>query len=282
LVQVQQLAAEGHKASLSDISEAFQYIMRETAKRIYLGYQTQILNGENTVELEATMGELNMMELELSALGDADFDIGIEMLPTLEEITQIKLDLNELAANGMIAPEDKFSVARVAKESTLKAEQLLTHLSKRFRAEAQQNQQANIQAQNEGLAQVAQAKIEMEAQKEAQKQELEAANQKQKYDLEGRNTKNDWVEKSKFEMLQTENKIKLIKVASEAKKGETADADTRKLTSDPGMISPGAKASENSLMPDAIPRIAGDVTPSLGIPEGIGAPPNVETGTPAI
>jgi hypothetical protein len=277
LVGALEIAAEGHKASIADLQWAFQKIFRETSKKIYRGYQYQILNGVNIDEMEASLGEMNIEEVKLADLSKADFDIGIEMMPTQSEHRDFKERLAKLAEAGLIPPEDEITIARIAEESLLKAEQMLKYKAKKFREEQAAAQQQNIQLQNEGLAMVAQTEAQTKAKLEQQKIMLEGETQKQKYDLEDRNMRNEWVEKSKFEMLQTENKLKLIEKASQEKKGENREAEDRKFEHEKAANSSGGYDLER----DSLPRVAGPIEPSLGLPGDLGSSPNVEQGTTA-
>jgi hypothetical protein len=259
LVQVQQLAAEGHKAALSDVNEAFQTIIRGLADRVAKGFQTQIRSGVNVKEIENSIGKLNLIEITSKDIEAADFDIGIQMMPTQYDVEKLEMKLQEMTTGGMIAPEDGFIVMRIADESTTMGEQMLAYLSKKFREEQQANQQANIEKQSEGNAQVAEMTAQMEAKNIQLRVQGEAEKMQLEKDLDGKMQKADWVEKSKYLVLETEMKERLIKAASESKKGEQQDKDDR----DPAI--PGGSSEGYDLKKDSIPKEAGKVEPSLGL-----------------
>jgi hypothetical protein len=264
LVQVQQLAAEGHKAALSDVNDAFQHIMRETAHRVSLGLQTQIRSGKNVKEIEASIGKLNIMEITAKDIEAADFDIGIQMLPTAWDMQNLEQKLQEMTTAGMIAPEDGFTVMRVAEESVVMGEQMLAYLSKRFREEQQASAEKNIQLQTQGNAEVAQMTEQMKGQNQQMKDAAEAQRIQMEKDLEVRNNKQDWEEKKKYLILETEMKERLIRAASEAKKGEQQDKDDR----DPNIPGGSSEAYQGEgkgydLDRDSIPMEAGKIEPSV-------------------
>ena len=255
LVGIQKLAAEGHKAALSNENNAYQYIVRETAKRVYLGLQMQIKEGINIPELEASIGELNIKEIKLKSMSKADCSIEIEMLPDSFEIETINMDLQKMVDNNSISPGDKYTILRVAKESVKKAETMLSYLSKKFREELQANSEKNIQLQTQGNAEVAKMTAQMEAENIKLRLNLEGANESSKLEGEKGNNKEDWLAKSKFLILETEQKERLMRLDAELK----GAAEEKKVD--------GEEKSEGKVGLDksSITAVAGNVEPELGL-----------------
>lgn len=220
LVGVQKLAAAGSQASMNDLVLAFDRIVEETAKRVYIGFQTQIRSKVNIPEIEASIGTLNVKEVTVDALSKADFKIGIEMLPSEFEIEEIRMDLQRLAEVGAIAPEDKYTILRTAKESTIKAEAMLSVMTKKFRKEQEEAKQQAIKLQTDGNTQSAIAQAEAEAKNIQLKYDLELRNQKDKYMSEAELIRVKGMEERKTIPVEGSMKEDLIKAAAEAKEGE--------------------------------------------------------------
>jgi len=257
LVGIQKLAAEGHKAALSDLNKADQYIVRETAKRVYIGFQMQIKEGINIPELEASLGELNLKEIKLKTMSAADCSIEIEMLPDAFEIEVINQDLQRMVEVGAISPGIKYSVMRVAKESTKKAEAMLSFSEKKFREEEQAKKENLVQLQTQGNGEVAKIAAQMDAENIKLRLSMEGQNKIAELEKERTNASEDWVNKSKYLVLETEQKKELIEVASAEKKDENKQKDNR---------DPSKEGGGYDIKRDSIPRVAGKVEPSIGIP----------------
>ena len=220
LVGVQKLAAAGSQASMNDLILAFDHIVEETAKRVYMGFQTQIRNKVNIPEIEASIGTLNVEEVTIDALSKADFKIAIEMLPSEFEIEEIRVDLQRLAEAGAIAPEDKYVILRTAKESTIKAEAMMSIMTKKFRKEQEDAKMKAIQMQTQGNTQSAVTQAQEEAKNIQLKYDLELRNQNAKYQAEQQNIMTEYNEKRKTIPVEGEMKESLIEKAAEAKEGE--------------------------------------------------------------
>jgi hypothetical protein len=263
LVGIQKLSAEGHKASLEDLNTAYQYIFKETAKRVYLGFQMQIKDGVNIEEIEASIGRLNIEEIKINLLSKADFSIDVELLPDAYEIEVISQDLQRMVEANMIAPEDKYSVLRVAKESTKKAETLLSFLSRRFREDQQAAAQQNIQLQTEGNAQVAQATAQMEAENIRLRLTLEKEIEALKKDKEIQSINEEWRNKSDYLGIETEAKKELMRLDQELK----MQSEEGKIKLQEGLTPPSN--SKVGLDKSSFPKIMGEIEPDLGINQPI-------------
>lgn len=199
-------------------------------------------------------------------MSKADCNIQIEMLPDSFEIEAIAATVEKMTAAGQLPPESMFSISRIAKESTKKAEAYVAFLSKKFRDEQQANAEKNIQLQTQGNKETAVAAAEATAQIETQKAQLEGQNQAQKYELEKINMEAEWTAKATYLRLETEAKKELIKAAAEAKEGGDDKQEVRDIKKEDREKSPTPKRGGYDLERDSIPRAAGKVEPSLGLP----------------
>ncbi len=263
---IQQLAAEGHKSSMSDLITAYDYLTSETAKRVYIGLQYQIINGVNVPELEASLGEINMKEISLTEMSKADFDIDIEMLPDQYEIEEIRVDLQRMVETNAISPEAKYSVSRVAKESTKKAEALITLMAKKYRKEQEDSKNKSIELQTKGNAEVAQATAQMEAKNIELKYNLENRNKLAEIEAEANKDKQEWEFKFAYLKAETEDKKELIEKAAEMKETEAENQVDR-----------DKKSTGYDISKDSVTKEAGKVEPSvyssdLNMKQSIGVP----------
>lgn len=252
LVGIQQLTLEGHKAALNDLKTAFEYVVTQTAKRVYMCYRNLIINKINIPEIEAAIGEVTIEEVKATELNEGDFVIGIEMLPDQFQKEIMNADLQQMVVSGSLAPEDKYEILRVMDESAKKAEVLMSVKAKMFRAEMQKQKEAAINAQTQGNAQVAQMAAQMEAQNTQLKYDLEQRNIIAKLKAEESKDDLDWENKSKYLILETEQKMKLIEKASEEKEGEKKKDEKRER-----------KSTGYDIENDSIPREAGRIEPSI-------------------
>jgi hypothetical protein len=260
LVGIQQLATEGHKSAMADLISAYDFITEQTAQRVYTGLQYQIINKVNLKELEASLGELNIKEVSLTEISKADFAIGIEMLPDQFEIEIINQDLQRLAESGQIAPEDKYSVMRVAKENTKRAEALLSFLTKKFRNEQQQAKNESIQLQSQGNIQAAQATAQAESQNIQLKYNLENQNKQAEIQAEIEKAKKDLENKLVFLTAETASKEQLIEKSAEV--NAKAEKEAQKNETINEKASRGGYDPKKDSMPKEAGRLEAGIYPS--------------------
>lgn len=256
-VGIQQLQAEGHKSAMADLISAYDFITEETAQRTYTALQYQILNKVNLHELEASIGELNIKEISLTKMSKADFSIGIEMLPDQFEIEIISQDLQRLAEAGQIAPEIKYSVMRVAKENTKRAEALMSFEAKKFRKEQQDAKNESVQLQSKGNIDTATVTAQMEAKNIQLKYDLENRNKLSEIDAETTRDKAANDNKLAYLRSETEDKIELIEKAADMKSKEVDEQ--RKAES----VNDKANRGGYDIEKDSLPKELGSVEPSV-------------------
>jgi hypothetical protein len=260
LVGVQKLAAEGHKAALSDLNEAYEEIITQVARRVCLGLQMQIRAGVNKQENIDMLGEANVKEVTLKDVEGTDFSISIEMLPEAYETEQLAADLQRMVESNppRLAPEDKYIIMRVAKESILKAEKMLSYRSKKFQEREMERAEANAKAQADNQIRIAQETSKANQNEKQFTHNLDLVYLKEEYrlkiELEKAKSNFNGQQDRQTEVVKTDGKIEIIERAAELEEDSTENSqsleggfdrkglDLEKTTMPPG-VEPDSKVS---------------------------------------
>lgn len=254
LVGVQKMAAEAHRESLSGLINAYKYVVKETAKRVAYYYQMLINAGDQSVisELKAAIGAGNVEAIEMSKLTKTDFSIDVEMLPTAAEEEMMRQKLIKYVSEGKIYPEAEDMIMRVAKTSLRKASALMAFESKRTREEEYLKKQESLKAQSEYQAQ---AGIALEREKQ---QTIEAELESKIMLLEA-----EYRLKTQYEKDRMDLEKELETVKTDGKK-EVLELN-HNLSTDKNAAILGGRSGYD-ITKDSIPREAGKIEPSIGLP----------------
>jgi hypothetical protein len=261
LVGVQKMAAEGHKAALDSEASAFLRVIAETAKRVCVGYQTQIRSNENVEEITYMVGEANVKEVKLNDIEGVDFDISIEMLPVAYEEEAISNDLQEMVTAGTLPPEAKYEIMATVKESPKKAKYQVAYMSKKFRQEKEQAAQQNIQLQGQENSRVAQESAALEAQNIQLKSQSDIQNTQAKGEVDKANYIAEADQKIRLAIVEGDIKKELLKLASEEKAKEVDRAEKSDRVNE--TINEKVSRGGYDVEKDSVPRAAGKIEPSV-------------------
>lgn len=129
---------------------------------------------------ERAVGKQNLEALEyLKDRHLHDFGFSVEMVPTSEEIKDLKEDLNLYLQQGLISPEIKSIALRIAKTNTKLAHQYLAYNSRRRQEKMQLQQQQTMQLKSQSdiaaSKQATEGRIQEEFMKNKMKLQFEAA-----------------------------------------------------------------------------------------------------------
>jgi hypothetical protein len=147
--------------------DAYLYVMQDTAKKIACLLNSSVSNGAKKYSHILKEDEVK----------DRNFSTKIQMLPTGQEIAELKMMLNTaIASNPQFAVYcDQFKIARIAKEDVELAELYYRQAMKRMIKSEQENAQKNAE-QNAQIQQAsAQAKAQMDAQLMQQELDMKGA-----------------------------------------------------------------------------------------------------------
>lgn len=129
---------------------------------------------------ERAVGKKNIDALEV--LQDRhlhDFGFTVEMIPTSQELQELKEDIGLYLQQGLISPEIKSEAMRIAKINIKLANQYLAYMSKRRQEEAMEQQRQTMQQKTQGdmmaAKQASEGRIQEEGIKTKMKLQYETA-----------------------------------------------------------------------------------------------------------
>ena len=165
LVGVQKLAAANSNTATKHILESWEYILKRCSEGLCLRIKDVIEYSPTKDDYINAIGKYNVEILEdLGNLDVKEFGIFIEVGPDEEQKAQLDANIQASIARGELKIEDSADIMRI---QNIKVAVAMLKLKRKQREEIeQQMQQRNIQAQNEGLIQVAQQTEQAKAQAE--------------------------------------------------------------------------------------------------------------------
>ncbi len=167
LVGLQKLAAANSNVATRHILQASLYLTLRTCENISLRVADALMFPMTRQSLESSISRYNVGTLdELSILNTHDFGIFLELEPDEEQKQILENNIQIALKAGQIDLEDAIDIREVANLKL--ANQMLKKRRKEKAARDQQAQQANIQAQAQSNAQLA----EQAALAETQKQQI--------------------------------------------------------------------------------------------------------------
>ena len=155
LVGVNKLAAANSNTATRHILESSEYIKRRLAEGLALRINDVLDYSPTKKDYISAIGRYNVNILEdLGKMSAHEYGIFIDLGPDEEEKAKLDAIIQSAIARGELKVEDAVDIMQI--DSVRLANQVLK-LKREQRVEQEQaQQQANIQQQNEGLAQVAQ------------------------------------------------------------------------------------------------------------------------------
>lgn len=213
LVGVQKQAISVSRNTSVPLNEAFVSIMNRTCTNVALMLQLKAKYDKNGLKgFVNAIGKETVDILEINKeVSNASLGIQITMLPDVEEMQSILMEIERALQNGNIDLEDALEVRDVLKQSSKQAISLLKERRKKKKEEEEQKsmmlQQQNAQVQMQSTMAAKQAETEMEMQKMKMKQELINLEYDRKIELEMVKAKGDQEE----EVVRGQEKLKQMK-----------------------------------------------------------------------
>jgi hypothetical protein len=167
LVGVQKMAIGTSRNSTRPLNEAFLSIMERTVNYASLMLQLKAKWYPNGLKgLIPALGKETVDILEINKeISNATLGIKIGLMPDIEEIQQMYMEVERAIANGNIDLEDAFEIRDVLKTNTKVAIDLLKEKRrKKMEADEQKSlmlQQANAEAQGQAAMVAAQAELQV-------------------------------------------------------------------------------------------------------------------------
>ena len=162
LVGVQKLAALNSNTATRHILESSEYLKRRLSEGLCLRISDVLDYSPTKDDYLNAIGKYNVEILEdLGDMSAHEFGIFIELGPDEEEKAKLDGHINASISRGELKIEDAVDIMAI---NSIKIANQVLKLKRRQRVEQEQAfQQQNIKQQNDGLAQVAQAKAKAEA-----------------------------------------------------------------------------------------------------------------------
>ena len=165
LVGVQKLAALNSNTATKHILESSEYIKKRLAEGLCLRINDVLEYAPSRADYISAIGRYNVDILEdLHEMDSHEYGIFIQLDPDEEEKAKLDAAIQAAIARGELKVEDAVDVMQI--QNVRLANQVLKMKRRQREEQEQENQQANIQQQNEGLAQVAQQTEQAKAQTE--------------------------------------------------------------------------------------------------------------------
>ena len=165
LVGVQKLAALNSNTATKHILESSEYIKKRLAEGLCLRINDVLEYAPSRADYISAIGRYNVDILEdLHNMDAHEYGIFIQLDPDEEDKAKLDAAIQGAIARGELKVEDAIDVMQI--QNVRLANQVLKMKRRQREEQEQENQQANIQQQNEGLAQVAQQTEQAKAQTE--------------------------------------------------------------------------------------------------------------------
>ena len=227
LVGLQKLAAANSNVATRHILQAGLYLTLRTCENVSLRVADALMFPLTRMSLEQSISKYNVGTLdELVDLNIHDFGIFLELEPDEEEKAGLEQNIQIALKAGQIDLEDAIDIREV---SNLKlANQMLKQRRRKKQERDQQMQQANIQAQAQSNAQLAEQTAMVETQKQQVLTEQKIQIEKMKSEFE--TTKLEREAQVKLQLMEREFQynMQLAKIKADAETVKEAEIEDRK------------------------------------------------------
>jgi hypothetical protein len=227
LVGLQKLAAANSNVATRHVLQASLYLTLRTCENISLRVADALAFPMTKQSLMSSISRYNVGTLEeLSTLNMHDFGIFLELEPDEEQKQILEQNIQIALQAGQIDLEDAIDIREVANLKL--ANQMLKKRRKDKAARDQQAQQANMQAQAQSNAQLAEQTAMAEAQKQQILTEQKMQLEKAKSDFEVQKMEREAQIKQQLMELEFNYNMQLTQAQGQAKKQEENFKEDRK------------------------------------------------------
>jgi len=227
LVGLQKLAAANSNVATRHVLQASLYLTLRTCENISLRVADALMFPMTKQSLMSSISRYNVGTLEeLSSLNIHDFGIFLELEPDEEQKQILEQNIQIALQAGQIDLEDAIDIREVANLKL--ANQMLKKRRKDKAARDQQAQQANMQAQAQSNAQLAEQTAMAEAQKQQILTEQKMQLEKAKSDFEVQKMEREAQIKQQLMELEFNYNMQLTQAQGQAKKQEENFKEDRK------------------------------------------------------
>ena len=227
LVGLQKLAAANSNVATRHILQASLYLTLRTCENISLRVADALMFPMTKQSLMSSISRYNVGTLEeLSSLNMHDFGIFLELEPDEEQKQILENNIQIALQAGQIDLEDAIDIREVANLKL--ANQMLKKRRKDKAARDQQAQQANIQAQAQSNAQLAEQTAMAEANKQQILTEQKMQLEKAKSDFEVQKMEREAQIKQQLMELEFNYNMQLTQAQGQARKAQEEFKEDRK------------------------------------------------------
>ena len=227
LVGLQKLAAANSNVATRHVLQASLYLTLRTCENISLRVADALAFPMTKQSLMSSISRYNVGTLEeLSTLNMHDFGIFLELEPDEEQKQILEQNIQIALQAGQIDLEDAIDIREVANLKL--ANQMLKKRRKDKATRDQQAQQANMQAQAQSNAQLAEQTAMAEAQKQQILTEQKMQLEKAKSDFEVQKMEREAQIKQQLMELEFNYNMQLTQAQGQAKKQEETFKEDRK------------------------------------------------------
>jgi len=227
LVGLQKLAAANSNVATRHVLQASLYLTLRTCENISLRVADALMFPMTKQSLMSSISRYNVGTLEeLSGLNIHDFGIFLELEPDEEQRQILEQNIQIALQAGQIGLEDAIDIREVANLKL--ANQMLKKRRKEKAAREQQAQQANMQAQAQSNAQLAEQTAMAEAQKQQILTEQKMQLEKAKSDFEVQKMEREAQIKQQLMELEFNYNMQLTQAQGQSKKTQEEFKEDRK------------------------------------------------------
>ena len=227
LVGLQKLAAANSNVATRHVLQASLYLTLRTCENISLRVADALMFPMTKQSLMSSISRYNVGTLEeLSSLNMHDFGIFLELEPDEEQKQILENNIQIALQAGQIDLEDAIDIREVANLKL--ANQMLKKRRKDKAARDQQAQQANIQAQAQSNAQLAEQTAMAEANKQQILTEQKMQLEKAKSDFEVQKMEREAQIKQQLMELEFNYNMQLTQAQGQARKAQEEFKEDRK------------------------------------------------------
>ena len=227
LVGLQKLAAANSNVATRHVLQASLYLTLRTCENISLRVADALMFPMTKQSLMSSISRYNVGTLEeLSSLNMHDFGIFLELEPDEEQKQILEQNIQIALQAGQIDLEDAIDIREVANLKL--ANQMLKKRRKDKAAREQQAQQANMQAQAQSNAQLAEQTAMAEAQKQQILTEQKMQLEKAKSDFEVQKMEREAQIKQQLMELEFNYNMQLTQAQGQSKKTQEEFKEDRK------------------------------------------------------
>ena len=227
LVGLQKLAAANSNVATRHVLQASLYLTLRTCENISLRVADALMFPMTKQSLMSSISRYNVGTLEeLSNLNMHDFGIFLELEPDEEQKQILEQNIQIALQAGQIDLEDAIDIREVANLKL--ANQMLKKRRKDKAARDQQAQQANMQAQAQSNAQLAEQTAMAEAQKQQILTEQKMQLEKAKSDFEVQKMEREAQIKQQLMELEFNYNMQLTQAQGQSKKSQEEFKEDRK------------------------------------------------------